>query len=484
MAFRWTHALLALAAAAPFLGATDDAEACGGCFIPPSSPSVVTGHRMALSMSPTQTVLWDQIQYAGDPEDFAWVLPVKPGAVIQTSTDAFFETLEGFSVVQVQQANVDCGNSGGGIGCGGDIAAEAAGAADGSGGRTVDVVHHGTVGPYETVTLRTDTEGALNEWLDDHGYNVDDETQPIIDAYVAEGFDFIALRLQPGQGVRSMTPVRIVTEGADPTLPLRMVAAGAGPEVNLVLYVISEGRWKVENFPEAEIPRELVSWDFATEESNYAELRNLALEEQNGRGWLTAYAQQGVLHQQFDNTGFGGPGFLTTYFNQAFSNAEIMRDCSINQNGVQQDPINPEDVVVNPCTLGPDGETEVCGEVGVGQTDARELACEGADDVAMALTGLHPADVWVTRLEANLPREALDVDLRLTVAEEQERVSSTVVAQVAVNAQQFCGSAAPVIRTPGDAGPSDRGTMMVLTVCAMGLLAGFARRRRSSQLRA
>src|SRR5688572_10066439 len=70
------------------------ALACGGCFVPPSSSTVVTGHRMALSISPEQTVLWDQIQYAGDPAEFAWVLPVARGAVIETATADFFDVLE------------------------------------------------------------------------------------------------------------------------------------------------------------------------------------------------------------------------------------------------------------------------------------------------------------------------------------------------------------------------------------------------------
>jgi glycogen synthase len=51
------------------------AAACGGCFGPPAQPTLVTGHRMAFAISETQTVLWDQFQYQGEPEDFSWVLP-------------------------------------------------------------------------------------------------------------------------------------------------------------------------------------------------------------------------------------------------------------------------------------------------------------------------------------------------------------------------------------------------------------------------
>jgi hypothetical protein len=76
-----------------------DAHACGGCFAPAEPPTVVSGHRMVMSVSPSQSVLWDQIQYAGDPAEFAWVLPVKPGARVEASTAAFFEVLEAQTAV-------------------------------------------------------------------------------------------------------------------------------------------------------------------------------------------------------------------------------------------------------------------------------------------------------------------------------------------------------------------------------------------------
>ena len=43
-----------------------------------------------------------------------------------------------------------------------------------------------------------------------------------IDAYVAEGSDFLVMKLVPGQGVDSMRPVRVTSPGAGLTLPLRM----------------------------------------------------------------------------------------------------------------------------------------------------------------------------------------------------------------------------------------------------------------------
>ena len=69
------------------------AAACGGCFAPTGTPNIVTAHRMAVSLSATETTLWDQIQYAGAPADFVWVLPVAPGVEVQLADNAFFEAL-------------------------------------------------------------------------------------------------------------------------------------------------------------------------------------------------------------------------------------------------------------------------------------------------------------------------------------------------------------------------------------------------------
>src|SRR5688572_29995787 len=95
---------LAAAAAATVISITPPASACGGCF-GPSTPSpevfVVTGHRMAFSVNSQRTILWDQFEYTGSPEDFSWVLPVRPGAFLEASSDAWFEALDTFTGVQV-----------------------------------------------------------------------------------------------------------------------------------------------------------------------------------------------------------------------------------------------------------------------------------------------------------------------------------------------------------------------------------------------
>ncbi len=474
------RATLALIASTSLFAAADQALACGGCFVSQSTPTVVSGHRMALSISTTQSVLWDQIQYAGDPAEFAWVLPVKSGARIEASTSAFFEVLEATTRLSVSAPPVNCGSSGGGLGCG--VTALASGDSSGAGGGeapTVTVVHQGTVGPYETVTLKTQTPGALNDWLATHGYSVDPSTQPTIDAYVAEGFDFIALRLQPGKGTSAMTPVRVVQSGSSPALPLRMVGIGTGAEVPIVLFVIGEGRWATQNFPETRVESALLSWDFDTKQSNYDKLRKDALAANGGRSWLTAFAQQGTLtapvftnSNQFNGT--GGQSFAQTYVDQAFSNQETKSSCTL------PSAYQYNGLVENPCPPGEPPDSAKCGQVVGSHIDSRTFGCAGADDVATALTGMHLPNVWVTRLEANLPHSALDTDLLLQAASKQEPVANNIQATIAIHPDTFCNPPAvnngslvlfPRLHKPGDP-PSNGlglGGFFGLTLGAMGL---------------
>jgi hypothetical protein len=463
-----------LAAAAVSL-ISADADACGGCFIlsAPTESTVVNGHRMVLAVSPVQTVLWDQIRYSGDPSEFAWVLPIKAGAYIQVGTDAFFETLEAATGVRVTGPLVNCGSS---QGCSMPMSgsdSEDGAFAGGRGGDPVQVVHEGTVGPYETVTLHTSTPGALNDWLDDNGYAVDDGTQPIIDAYVAEGFDFIALRLQPNAGVRQMKPVRVVTPGASPALPLRMVAAGTGAEVAIVLYVIGEGRWTTENFPASTLPVELLSWDFGASESNYSVLREEVLGRDGGRGWITTYARQGALFADINGPGsFANPApLLDVYVTQALANGEITSSC------VMQNFAQTTSEVLDGCPAGVPWNDSSC-TTSVAGISARSLACGAADDLAVALIGMHPKDVWVTRLEANLPREALDADLELTAAAEQQAVDNFLTARVAIGAEDACPSGVVV---PFDSSASRNGIVAAAAVL-LALATSIARRRSRRQL--
>src|SRR5262245_34583743 len=88
---------------------TPHADACGGCFPPPGEQnSVVTDHRMILTVSKSQTTLYDQIQYTGNPREFAWVLPIAGTVDVGLSADSLFSALHNLSAVSVQAPPTNC----------------------------------------------------------------------------------------------------------------------------------------------------------------------------------------------------------------------------------------------------------------------------------------------------------------------------------------------------------------------------------------
>ncbi len=481
------HRFACLAATAALVATTlvaPDADACGGCFIAPTENTVVTGHRMAVSISPDQSILWDQIQYSGNAADFSWVLPVKQGAVVEVASDAFFDVLEAATQVTVTAPPEGCAvNNGGGsgFGCGDSESFAGLDARGESNTGGVQVIHEGTVGPYETVTLRATEPNALRNWLDTNGYALPDDVAPIVDAYVEEEFDFIALKLAPNQGVQQMQPVRVVTPGSSVALPLRMVAAGAGATVDLVLYVIGEGRYEPRDYANVSIDAGLVTWDFRSDTTDYAEQRLQALQGNDGRTWLTAYSRTGTMLSQGGVSLQVGNGFANSigegYFLQGESLGEVsssdLMTCLQKLQGIQ----GSMDVVVDTC----DPETETCGTAGAGEIDARDLACGDLDDLARAMVGLHPADVTLTRLEGALPREALDGDLILEAGSNQNQVSNTMTAGLKANAcWDSEPAAAPTFLNPGRGPKLPPGAALAMVLGAAGVVLVGRRRMRTA----
>lgn len=439
------------------------ADACGGCFHEPPGPneppmtSVVTGHRMALSVSLEQTVLWDQVEFVGDPVGFAWVLPVGQGARLELSNDAWFDALEGFTRTTIESEVVTCpngqtfgGGSSGGFGCGAsavdtsDSYGSYGGGGGAGGGSTlaegdrgpVTVVHQGTVGPYETVTLKATDAQNLRTWLMSHNYTIPTDVDPVLGDYIAQGAEFIALRLQPGAGVRQMQPVRVVTPGASPILPLKMVQAGTGATTSIVLYVIGEGRYGASNFPEASFPKSKLTWDWTAQSSNYAVLRDGALE---AGGFLTTFSQalpfSSVVRRPDGTTAsFAAPGrFPVTTLDELYVSVGASLGLDTSACSAPTNLLGSQEKVVATCA------DATCAS----SPKASDFACGALDDIGVALTGLHPRDVVLTRLEANLPRNMLDRDLVLGPSAASGSVSSWLVAPESVNRPSCPAAVAP-----------------------------------------
>jgi MYXO-CTERM domain-containing protein len=390
---------LALVGIPVVLFATRPANACGGCFRRPTeSVTVVNAHRMVLSVSTQQTILWDQFSYSGNPSEFAWVLPVHAASVkVELAHDEFISALDAWTAPVITGPVV---SRGGGIGCGSASSAKFGNPTDNPG---VNVVNQEVVGPYEVVTLQSTDPKALESWLGQHGYDIPASVQPTVAAYVTEGFDFVALRLLPGQGIAAMQPVRVVSQGADPTLPLRMVAAGVGADVSILLWVISEGRYQAANFANTEVDFSNLIWNKNAQKSNYDDLVQHAMTQGDGRNFTIEFA--GPL-STVTSTGFTVSSFSSTYYQGASS----AKNCPyMSLHGPDFASQNPFDASFDPYD----------GGSADGGTSAHPYDACYFDDLTAATKGMTPADVVVTRLRADLKVSALSQDLSIQASPDQ-----------------------------------------------------------------
>lgn len=416
--------------AASLLALPPDAHACGGCVVPPDESTQVTGHRMIFAVSKTQTTLYDQIEYAGNPESFAWFLPVKGLVDVALSSDALFAYFGNASQVSVLPPPIPCVTS-----YRGDVALASADSSDGDPGvyvpadEQVEVVSQETVGPYETVQLEATSPGALVQWLTDHGYSVPPDVEPVIATYQQEGFGFLAMKLVPGEGVTSMRPVRVTSPGGGLSLPLRMVAAGTGAITPVTLHVVSEGRYEVVDRPNLRVFESLLQWDWSQNLSNYRLLRDELVDGTDGFGWLTESA------------------------------APFSKESLINQ-------------VTQTIELSP-------GTTGWGDPDAGVTELDDAlADLDTVFAGMDGQSIWLTRMYARLSRPALAEDLVLGAAAEQKEVNRYMQAHHWVGTPPACPEGSLwlqcSVRAPGKQG----GAAVILGVGLAAALSWSLRRRR------
>jgi hypothetical protein len=381
-----------------------DAAACGGCFHGPSqNGDVITDHRMIFRVTQQQTTLYDEIEYSGDPQDFAWVLPIHGQVAVGLSSDVLFAALDQATQTTIEApilpacASCSCNDFNGEAPVSGGTAT----AAD-AGASSVTVISQQTVGPYSTVQLQSTDPNALNNWLTANGYTIPAAVQPVVAAYVQEGFDFLALKLQPGQGVSAMRPVRVTTTGAGLTLPLRMVAAGTGATVGITLWVIGDGRYEPQNFQDFTISPSDLTWDWSANSSNYTTVRAAKEASLNNAAWQIESAIQispfqvenPVMYSGSGDDGGAGSAYL---------------------------PV-PADDAGNP-----------------GETPDQAMQ----DDLAAVFPGGDQGQVWVTRMRSDLSHAALANDLVLQASADQTPLSNLYQVTKSVNAP-----ACPAVPSP------------------------------------
>lgn len=411
-------------------GGSRPASACA-VFVEPGESPPVLGHTMILSLGKDKTTLWDQFVYSGDPASFGWILPTKGIVQVGVSSDALFSALAEVTSPAIYAPSDECPNS-----CTNDRAGGGGPNGDGN----VTILAREVVGPFQTVQLASQDPAALTNWLQTNNYPVPMGVQPILDAYVAEGFGFLAVKLLPGQGSDAVKPIRVTFDGAAPSFPMRLLNAGTGSSTDVTLFVLADGRYEPSGAPTFTINPEELTWDYAAEKSDYEAVRAAKLAAAGGTSLLVEYARP-------------TDSFLIDTPLTEFVSSDPK------QGGYGGDPMK----------------------------SAQQLLQEDLAALHGSLGGASGGAPWIMRFVGTLSKEALKQDLTLTAAASQTELSSSIVPGKKVNEPECppdpcgCGCVVgPGAVSSGGAG-GDTGAAHLLALGLVGLVGlGAARRRRKA----
>ena len=177
-----------------------------------------------------------QVDYEGDAEDFAWVIPV-PGypELFPVEDEIFYELHKLTKVVSPL-----------GFGCGWGVGFTPPGLDD----EGVHIWEENQVGIYHTTTLSATDPNSLVGWLNDNGYAFPTQGQEILDYYVQKQWFFVAMKIQ-GEGMTdnfgyytgAIQPIGIMFFSDEMVYPLKISALSTpswGTEV--LIYAFSDDR--------------------------------------------------------------------------------------------------------------------------------------------------------------------------------------------------------------------------------------------------
>ncbi|MCB9706238.1 MAG: DUF2330 domain-containing protein [Myxococcales bacterium] len=304
--------LLAPAAAALVAGLTltsapQEAAACGGLFCDGGMPMPVpvdqTGENVLFIVDEQEGTVEAhiQIQYMGDPDKFAWVIPVQSEPDFSAGSELLFTNLLAGTVPTYSFTNTfDCQDkSGPSLGCayaeadfagdsGEGFGSASAGGTDG-GDPGPQIIKREIVGAFEIVVLKGGNAQELYDWLDTHGYAQDPDAPPILEEYLSEGYYFAAAKLVHGAGVDELQPLVMTYKGNQPCVPLRLTRIAAVEDMPIRVFALGVERAVPLVYKHVVLNETILDWVNSASDY-YAAVAQAIDEAEMGQGFVTEYA--------------------------------------------------------------------------------------------------------------------------------------------------------------------------------------------------
>lgn len=270
------------------------AQACGGTFCdsgPIAMPVDQSGENILFLIEDGRVEAHVQIQYQGEAERFAWVIPVPKNPKFEVGSEPLFQAMLNGSVpaygfttsADVCETRSSNDSAGGG-------AFASGGAGGGAGSQGPQVVQRTQAGAFEIVVLEGGTAAEVSKWLGDNGYQASDAAPAILDEYVQKGFLFAAVKLTAGTGVNEIHPLVFSYEGDEPCVPIKLTAVAATEDMSVRTFFLGKERVVPTNYKHMTLNPVRIDWQ--SRGANYMEVVSRAADSPvaNGQAFVTEYA--------------------------------------------------------------------------------------------------------------------------------------------------------------------------------------------------
>ena len=224
--------LLAVVLSLTFLASPADACGCGG-YIPRDGTASVSQERALLRWDGKTEDIVMSLGVLGESKDAAVILPVPSRAEMKLGDARVFDELEDFTKPTIQEERVA------------PTLMLGAGAAPGA--PAVTVLERKQLGPFDVSNLAASDTTALGEWLKQNGYydNFSPGLAKALQPYADQGWDFIAVRIQPGTSTDmlkgNLDPLWATFATNKLVYPMR-ASANASNWESVTVYVLADHR--------------------------------------------------------------------------------------------------------------------------------------------------------------------------------------------------------------------------------------------------
>ena len=382
------------------VGAVSGQARAGGAWVSSGSLTPVE-QRVAVAAGPARTTLWTSLRFTASGGKMGIIVPAPPDASLDISSDAWFEALDVATAPRIFPPN------GASPYCPGKSGPPDAFETAGQTGHVQSLTR-----PPPPLTVLNDAS-AVSAWATQNGLVVPGKLMGALSALSGVRFVAVAYGAPPGPGV---TPtIRVSMTGTPAVLPLALTTAGTS-ELRVSAWTIGQGeadldrrraRWPSRPRPSA--------WKAGAHVSNYDALRDTALASGPDTFIVESAGHQALAQKVSIAQGTALiDGVVTTFFERAaaYGDGDFDSATCIATATPLLDSASTVAAVCPHAAYGVVPPAAPCTESpGPAEIDPSGLRCgAGADDLALALSGLSPASVWVTRQSLIIGAGASGVD--------------------------------------------------------------------------